>query len=562
MRQTVVFSVVVLIATFCLTVGSVHSKAIDSFSLFKLFTPVYENCYSHDGVNVNKKHVTWGRTGESLPRLTKAAYTDGVKDPPRLTLSARVISNAFSKQTTCDESNDFNDSSMIYAYGQFVDHDISNEGAGLKFTETLNIEVPPGDVWTTALPFTRAVFASDKPTYVNEPVNQVNFVTGYMDCSQIYGSDEIRADALREKVGGFLKADVQYGKEFLPKSFVDPKSGLFFIGTVNNSVIAGDNRATEALPISIMQTLMLREHNRLAKLVASRFGVSQQQLSNSRADEWIYQTARTINCAQIQHITYKEYLPRILGKFAPKPKDLCYDEEVKTTVTTEFATAAFRFGHSTVGCDMKRFTGNGSELAPIDFGNAFNAYPVLTQSAEELDNLLRGLIKHHAQNLDEKVVDGLRQVIRGRLDLVARNIQRGRDVGLPDYNTIRTTLGFPALNVTQITSRADVQAKLISFWGVNLVGLEPWLGILLEQKVENSQLGELGTHLLKTQFENFVKGDNCFYSHNPQTWARSLFKKEIEKVTLADIIDANTGVKKGEKSMGTSPFVAKYGPLV
>ena len=103
-----------------------------------------------------------------------------------------------------------------------------------------------------------------------------------------------------------------------------------------------------------------------------------------------------------------------------------YDQEVKVTASSEFATVAYRFGHSMVGCDLKRFTANGSELNPLDFASAFNAYPVLTSSQDEYDNLLRGLIKHHSQNLDEKVVDGLRQVVRGRLDLPARNMQRSR----------------------------------------------------------------------------------------------------------------------------------------
>ena len=250
------------------------AKSISSQSLRRLSVPVFDNCYSYDGVAVNNKHPTWGMTSDVIPRLSKPVFTDGIKDPPRMSVSTRVISNAFCKQTTCDATNAFNVSSLLYAYGQFVDHDISFQATGLKFTETLNIDVPAGDVWTTALPFTRAVFASAKPVFANEPVNQVNFVTGFMDCSQVYSSDDKRADHLRAKTGGLLKVDLQYGKEFLPKTVVDPETGLFYLGTVNNSVIAGDTRATESLPISIMQTLFLREHNRLARLIASRYSVS------------------------------------------------------------------------------------------------------------------------------------------------------------------------------------------------------------------------------------------------------------------------------------------------
>ncbi|KAL9649500.1 hypothetical protein ABK040_000739 [Willaertia magna] len=553
-KLLLVTTVIVLVLLAC---DSSLAKLISVNSLRQLHKPVSQACYSYDGINVNKKHPTWGSTGEAFPRLSKPVYVDGVKSPPRTGISARVISNAFCKQTVCDSTNAFNVSAMLYAWGQFVDHDTNNQATGLKFTENFPIEVPPGDVFTQPLPFTRSVFSSAKPTYIDEPVNQVNFVTGYMDCSQMYGSDETRALAIREMKAGLLKVDLVHGKEFVPKSFLG-ETGLFFLGAGNNTIIAGDVRATESLPISIMQTLFLREHNRLARALATRFNIKQSKLDNDKeTDEELYQTARSINCAQIQAITYKEYLPRLLGSFSPKPERIQFDPEVKTTTSNEFVTAAYRFGHSMVSCDLKRIAANYTQLTPIDFAFAFNAYPTLTQSNEELDFILRGLIKEHSQNLDEKIVDGLREVVRGRLDLAARNIQRGRDHGLPDYNTIRKAVGLPTVDATQITTNTEVRDKLIQFFGNNLNNLEPWLGILVEEKLPTSQLGALGTKIIADQFTKFVKGDPCFYTNSDEKWIRDL-KCEIDKVTLADIIVANTGISANDKTLGNSPFEAKY----
>ena len=65
---------------------------------------------------------------------------------------------------------------------------------------------------------------------------------------------------------------------------------------------------------------------------------------------------------EIQHITYNEWLPIILGMtyidaFQMKPADSGfskqYDDNVNPSITNVFATAAFRFGHSLVDSSLK-----------------------------------------------------------------------------------------------------------------------------------------------------------------------------------------------------------------
>src|SRR5262249_29883176 len=123
--------------------------------------------------------------------------------------------------------------------------------------------------------------------------------------------------------------------------------------------VAGDVRANENVGLTAVHTLFVREHNRLAA-----------QLHREHphwGDEQLDQEARKIVGAEVEAITYNEFLPALLGPNAP-PIRGHYDPSVNAGISTEFSTAAFRIGHTLLSPQIVRVQNNGrpDPRGPID----------------------------------------------------------------------------------------------------------------------------------------------------------------------------------------------------
>jgi hypothetical protein len=124
--------------------------------------------YSVDGTGNNVAQMEWGSTQEKLLRLAKAEYGDSISTPNGANRpSARAISNAVADQGSQDIINDRNMSAFMYAWGQFIDHDIGLTPTGTPTggKESMSIPVPAGDPYFDPLSTGTKVIAMSRSSF-------------------------------------------------------------------------------------------------------------------------------------------------------------------------------------------------------------------------------------------------------------------------------------------------------------------------------------------------------------------------------------------------------------
>ena len=297
----------------------------------------------------------------------------------------------------------------------------------------------------------------------------------------------------------------------------------------SGNFLAGDERVNENAALIAMHTLFVREHNRLCdELKRKKF--------RNLDDERLYQLARRYVAGMVQAITYNEYLPALLGPKAVR-RYSGYKKKVDPSVSNVFSNAAFRFGHTTVSETLLRLD-NDANVIPAGNLALKDAFfnPSLVNSYEDIGYLLKGQSAQVMQEIDTKVISGLRNFLfgapgAGGLDLFSINLQRGRGHGLPDYNTFRAAFGLSTrTSFNQITSDTELATNLNNLCG-SVDELDVWIGILAEDHAEGASIGELGVAIIADQFTRLRDADRFWYKKAmPSKTARWISKTTLSKL--------------------------------
>lgn len=370
-------------------------------------------------------------------------------------------------------------------------------------------------------------------TSVPNPRQHANQISAYLDGSVIYGSDAARLAALRTFSGGLLKTSEGNLMPLNTAGLANANEARIFPD--NELFLAGDVRSNENVELSAIHTLFLREHNLLAAGIAAA--------TPGLTDEQIFQAARKIVVAEMQAITYREFLPALLGRGAIRPYE-GYKPDVNPGIATEFSTAAYRIGHTLINDDVEMLDNEGNEIdEALELAEAFFNPSVL--HAVGPDPLLKYLATDSAQEVDLQLVGGLRNFLfgppgAGGFDLAALNIQRGRDHGLSDYNSVRAAYGLPRVtSFAGITANTTIQTKLKDLYG-SVDAIDLWIGGLSEGHLPGSSVGPTFQRIIADQFERIRDGDRFWY----QWTFKEAQLEAIERTRLSDIIRRNTSLTK------------------
>lgn len=242
----------------------------------------------------NVLNRSWAARGDIFLRLLQANYADD-RSQPRSSLGSHALPVPDSVVKTLQAGIDARTThphitAMLPSWGQLLAYDlvqITAPGTQLKCCRGANSgagsQAPSGETLDQCYvrsgeeckEYKRSVPSHEAGSCEFNERNQMNAASGFIDGSGLYGATEREFQALRTYQSGRVE-------------------------------IKACPRCNEPGSVGALHSLLLEEHNRIADELV--------KLNPSWSDTTLFLEARRTVTAQIQHITYNEFLPIILGQ--------------------------------------------------------------------------------------------------------------------------------------------------------------------------------------------------------------------------------------------------------
>jgi prostaglandin-endoperoxide synthase 2 len=382
-----------------------------------------------------------------------------------------------------------------------------------------------------------------------------NTSTQEIDLCQIYGLGPAQTRMLRSLSGGRLKSQLIDGQEFPvflfqerkpgePLAFKPEFDGLFDERFVIDTILgdAPDDRKDSVFAVglehgnstignTILNTLFVREHNRVAGVLQSEYP--------DWDDDRLFETTRLILTVLELKLVVEEYI-RHIGPFdfAIEAVPFIADEERwnrPNQIAIEF-NLLYRW-HMLVPDHI----GDGEDLlTPLDF---LNNNPLVISRG--LESLVAQCSRERAGriglgNTPKFLVDRSNPE---RPSLEERTIALMRQARLRSFNDYRESYGLPRMeSFAEVTSDPDLRARLEALYDGDIDRLEWYVGIFAEEYPDYLMMGELLTTMVANDaftqaLTNPVLSRSVF---NEQTFSPAGMKIIEETHSLQQILARNS----------------------
>ncbi|XP_078657992.1 dual oxidase 1-like isoform X1 [Branchiostoma floridae x Branchiostoma belcheri] len=510
-----------------------------------------------DGWYNNAAHPDYGSTGMPLSRDLPPAYSDDAYRPSGPDRpNPRLVSRALVKHLA-NTATDTGRTVLCVFFGQHVVDDIADVRSIACPAEYSNIALQPGDPLHSSaesdstekiMPFQRAVYRAGTGTSANNPRQQVNAATSWLDGSAIYGVSEAWQDRLRSFVNGSLRAS--HGGKLpdtnamgLPMQNL-PSPKYQRIHKPDNLYALGNVRGNENPFLLAVSTAWNRWHNHWAHRIHTQHP--------DWTDDQVFQQAKRWVVATYQNIVSYEWLPAFINDTVEPYTG--YNRFVDPSPSNVFTAAAMRYGHSMVPSAVFKRNSSGDAMAIRTCNTYWNVEDVI-QTAEDVDGLLSGMAGQIADGGRNIVSEDLQGFLYGpltfsRRDLVAMDIQRGRDHGLPDYNTACREYGIPPLrNWTDIKVvnpklTDEMLSDLSTLYG-SVDRLDVWVGGMLAGAGAGAP-GQLYRTIIKQQFLRLRDADRFWFENSQTSGFSDDELNTIRGIKFKDILSHVTDVPSAQ----------------
>jgi prostaglandin-endoperoxide synthase 2 len=383
-----------------------------------------------------------------------------------------------------------------------------------------------------------------------------------IDLCQIYGLDEQSTWALRSGHGGLLKSRLVNGCEYpallfkdgeIDRQFYDPdpvnERGLTYLrggrdapwkaalesalqGTISDPArrdyiyASGLDRGSSTVAYSAFNTIFLREHNRIARILADTYPTWE--------DDRLFETARLVNLRQALNVVVNDYIRHIGGVF-PFSLDRTFAER-KNWYRTNRISIEFNLLYRWHSLVPDAFT-----MAGITLGNAEFRYNNALLEKYGVEQLITDASSQHAGRVGLHNTPGFLAVAE------EHGLKWARDFGLQPFNRYRERFGLaPYRSIDELADGNVIAAELKRIYNDDVDAVEFTVGLFGEKRGENECMPETLVRMVAYDAFTHILTNPVLSTevHCPLTYSDAGWNIVQKNSTLEEIVRQNSDPRK------------------